>query len=287
MSELIVSGDSWSFGSEIVDPSFKNKDIIDWDACNDEYRTSNIWPNILSNELKFDRLKNLSFPAISNDRITRSLVNYITKYYLYEDKPTDDIFVIVGLSSPERKEFFYKDNQGTWVTLWPAWEHNYSEHVGMSDFAKSYICYFNNVEEYLNRYVNQIYYLQNFFKANNIKYLIFQSFYQPTEFHNKINEWNDTPYITEWNTSFHGSGDTIDSKYYMGSSEPEIWKLIDSTRFMNKNEKNHSFHGYLLEQQIKDNNSYFVGLHPNEKGHKIWSDKLTNYIVKNNLYRKQ
>ena len=50
MSELIVSGDSWSFGSEIVDPSFKNKDIIDWDACNDEYRTSNIWPNILSNE---------------------------------------------------------------------------------------------------------------------------------------------------------------------------------------------------------------------------------------------
>lgn len=281
MKELIIAGDSWSFGSEIRDPSLK-EEVVDWDDRNDSYRIKNIWPTHLSNYLNVD-LKNLSFPAISNDRIVRTLINYITKFYLIDKKSTNDIFVIVGLSSPERKEFFHKDKKGNWVTIWPAWEHNYSEYSGMENFVKSYISYFNNKEEYLNRYLNQIYYLQNFFNSNNIRYLIFQSFYQPTEFHNKINEWKEIPYINLWNNSFHGSGDTKDTKYFMGSSEPVIWKLIDDKRFMNKTKENHSFHGFLLNKQIENNEKYFVGLHPNEMGHKLWADNILSYINENNL----
>lgn len=281
MKELIIAGDSWSFGSEIRDPSLK-EEVVDWDDRNDSYRIKNIWPTHLSNYLNVD-LKNLSFPAISNDRIVRTLINYITKFYLIDKKSTNDIFVIVGLSSPERKEFFHKDKKGNWVTIWPAWEHNYSEYSGMENFVKSYISYFNNKEEYLNRYLNQIYYLQNFFNSNNIRYLIFQSFYQPTEFHNKINEWKEIPYINLWNNSFHGSGDTKDTKYFMGSSEPVIWKLIDDKRFMNKTKENHSFHGFLLNKQIENNEKYFVGLHPNEMGHKLWASNILSYINKNNL----
>ena len=281
MKELIIAGDSWSFGSEIRDPSLK-EEVVDWDDRNDSYRIKNIWPTHLSTYLNVD-LKNLSFPAISNDRIVRTLINYITKFYLVDKKSTNDIFVIVGLSSPERKEFFHKDKTGNWVTIWPAWEHNYSEYSGMEDFVKSYISYFNNEEEYLNRYLNQIYYLQNFFNSNNIRYLIFQSFYQPTEFHNKINEWKEAPYINLWNNSFHGSADKKDTKYFMGSSEPDMWKLIDDKRFMNKTKENHSFHGFLLNKQIENSEKYFVGLHPNEMGHKLWADNILSYINENNL----
>lgn len=282
MKKLIVSGDSWSFGSEIRDPLLSKEEIVDWDERNDNYRIQNIWPTHLSNLLESD-IKNLSFPAISNDRIVRSLINYITKFYLVPKKDVNDIFVIVGLSSPERKEFFHKDKKGNWVTVWPAWEHNYSEYEGMSDFVKSYISYFSNKEEYLNRYLNQIYYLQNFFNSNNIKYLIFQSFYQPTDFHNKIQEWEEEPFINLWDTSFHSSNDDENTKYFIGSSEKEIWKLIDSKRFMNKDKENHSFHGFLLNQQKKYNKSYFIGLHPNESGHKLWADTLFDYIKKYNL----
>ena len=284
MKELIIAGDSWSFGSEIINPKFKSDDVTDWDDVNDEYRNSNIYPYYLSKQLNIDNVKNLSFPAYSNDRIVRTLINYLTKYHLINSSNLNDIFVIVGLTSPERKDFYYKNkNLSQWVTMWPAWEHKYKDHDGMDDFVKSYITFFNNEQEYLNRYLNQVYYLQNFFKSNNIKYLIFQSFYQPTIFHNKISEWEDSPYINLWNNSFHGSTDTQQTKYYQGSSEPEIWKLIDDIRFMNKNKKNHSFHGYLIDTSTKTNENYFVGLHPNENAHKLWANNLYFYIKNNNL----
>ena len=100
MKELIIAGDSWSFGSEIINPKFKSDDVRDWDDVNDEYRNSNIYPYYLSKQLNIDNVKNLSFPAYSNDRIVRTLINYLTKYHLINSSNLDDIFVIVGLTSP-------------------------------------------------------------------------------------------------------------------------------------------------------------------------------------------
>lgn len=285
MSKLIVAGDSWSFGSEIVNPEFDLEKVRDWDEINDKYRTSNIYPFYLSKKLNIDSIKNLSFPAYSNDRIIRVLINYLTKYYLVPNNNLEDVFVVVGLTSPERKDFYYKgDTKSQWITMWPAWEHNYSEHEGVNDFMKSYVTYFSNKQEYLNRYINQVYYLENFFKNNNIKYLIFQSFYQPYNFNNEINNWKDSPYIELWDNSFHGCTDTDDSKYFQGSSEPEIWKLIDDKKFMNKNEKNHSFHAHLINHQNLTSEKCFQGLHPNELGQKLWANHLFEYIKNNNLF---
>ena len=283
MYDLVVAGDSWTYGSEIINTNLESNSVRDWDEVNDEYRNSNIYSHYLSNYLNAN-LKNLSFPAYSNDRILRVLINYITKFYLFPKKNTKDLFVIVGLTSPERKDFYYNSkNTSQWMTMWPAWEHNYSEYDGVNDFMKSYITYFSNKQEYLNRYVNQVYYLENFFKNNKIKYLLFQSFYQPYIFNNKISEWQDSPYVELWDSSFHGCNDDDTTKYFQGSSEREIWSLVDNYKFMNKNEENHSFHSYLLNHQNLSDENCFVGLHPNEKGHEIWANHIFEYIKKHNL----
>ena len=288
MKELIVTGDSWTFGSEIINPDLP-KDINELDESNDIYRISKIWPTLLKEKLNFNEIKNLGFPSASNDRAIRVLINYLTKKYISKNKSVDDLFVVVGLTSPERKDFYYKsDDISRWVTLWPAWEHKYNE-LGVNDLAKTYVTYFWNEEEFLNRYLNQLIYLQSFFKEYNIKYLIFQSFYQPQQEYHKIETWKDSPYINMWNDTFNGANDSLNKKYFEGSSERELWDMVDSIKFMNKTKDIHSFHGFLTQhgQWSNINHIDYNMLHPNEEGHKLWANELSTYIKNNNLHRKQ
>ena len=78
MKELIVTGDSWTFGSEIINPKLP-KDINELDESNDEYRISKIWPTLLKEQLNFNEIKNLGFPSASNDRAIRVLINYLLR----------------------------------------------------------------------------------------------------------------------------------------------------------------------------------------------------------------
>ena len=74
---LVVSGDSWTYGSEIRDPKLPES-VKDWDEPNDAYRLPKIWPTKLGNYLGVDDVVNLSYPAASNDRIVRNLVGWLT-----------------------------------------------------------------------------------------------------------------------------------------------------------------------------------------------------------------
>ena len=40
---LVVAGDSWTFGSEIVDPKLGGK-FKEWDSANNTYLIPRIWP---------------------------------------------------------------------------------------------------------------------------------------------------------------------------------------------------------------------------------------------------
>jgi hypothetical protein len=40
---LVVAGDSWTFGSEIVDPKLAGK-FKEWDSANNTFRIPRIWP---------------------------------------------------------------------------------------------------------------------------------------------------------------------------------------------------------------------------------------------------
>lgn len=274
IKHLLATGDSWTYGSEIRDPNL-SKEIKDWDKENDEYRIERIFPTKLGKLMGVEEVTNLSYPAVSNDRIVRCTINWITKEYLSINKDTSQLFVIVGLTSPQRKDFVYEDDKTDpgWQTVWPMWKHEYGTD-GMNDFADLYAVHLNNKEEYVSRYVNQIYQLECFFKIHKIKYLIFQGFYQHQN--EGIRRWSDYFHIDELNYS----------KYVNNYDQNEnlIWNMVDDVRFVDKVKKTHSFHNYVVGREIKEEREDGMDyMHPTEIGHTWWSEYLFDYIKKYDL----
>jgi hypothetical protein len=266
VKKLVVVGDSWTYGSEIKNPDLPSS-VNDWDHENDEYRIARIWPTFVGKNFNVPEVINLSYPAASNDRSVRHLVGWITQEYLAKNKDPSELFVIVGLTSPERKDFFYKDEKmDNWITMWPLWTHNYQREP-LNKFARLYAEHFCNQEESTHRYLHQIFYLQNFFKQHNIKFLFFQSFYQPKHLH--IKQWVDDPY----------------SRHYQGQPDQMIWDMIDEKTFMRKNEEIHSFHNYITTKDTSiDKKDTILLMHPSPLGHQWWAEHVTEYIKENNLW---
>ncbi len=270
MDELVVIGDSWTYGSEIKDPGLPAS-INDWDDLNDPYRLPRIWPTKLAKMLGMSHCTNLSYPAASNDRTFRILPSWLLDAYIKPQKSTENLLVIVGLTSPERKDFYYKDEEfdkDGWLTIWPMWKHTYTKDMQpLSDFSSLYQKYFWNAREYTYRYVSQIFFLELFFKRYNIKHLFFQAFYQPIEIH--IKEWKDNPYVRNYN----------------GFTTQDMWDMIDPINFYNKNTTPHSFHNYITSLDPTPHKEISIlGMHPSELGHTWWAENLYNYVNKNNIY---
>jgi hypothetical protein len=266
-TRLVVAGDSWTYGSEIRDPKL-TEDVKDWDQPNDAYRLPRIWPTKLGALMGSDtEVINLSYPAASNDRIVRHLTGWLTQEYLYPGRDTSDLFVVVGLTSPERKDFYYKDESlQNWITIWPMWDHSYAQ-PPLREFGKLYATHMWNEEEYVHRYIQQVFYLQTLFKQYGIKHLFFQAFYQHQTMH--IKDWRDDPY----------------NRHYNGQPDRPLWDMIDPVRFMNKNDSNHSFHHYITSRDTSPHKQVsIVGMHPSETGHTWWAERLHQYCGDNNLW---
>lgn len=280
MKDFIVTGDSWTFGSEIINPNL-DRNIDEWDLSNTEYRESRIFPTLLSKSLNLNSPKNLAFPAASNDRIFRTLYNYLYKYYIKNSKLTKDVFILVQLSSFDRIDFHYKnetDDVSNYKTIWPNWEHDYQD-FNFNKFSDIYSRFIQSDIDNLRRYINQIISFQNFCKLYKIPYLIVQGFYH-TNYSPNILEWYDSKYINLFDEEYYLRTDDEETIYYQGSSEPEIWNEIDPLRFMNKDLENHSLHSIL---KLKNDKSLFYDVHPSESGHRILSEELKKYIEKYRL----
>lgn len=263
---ILAAGDSWTFGSEIRDPML-SENIKDWDHRNNEYRLPRTWPNILASKINASAI-NIAYPGSSNDRIIRTTKDWLIKNYISKEIKTTNLLVIIGLTSPERKDFYYKDKEtDAWVTIWPMWEPNYQQ-TNLKKFHDLYVKHMWNPEEYVHRYVNQIFDLQNFFKIYGINHLFFQAFYQHQNL--SIPDWYDYKYVNSWNT--------------MAESNQMIWKLIDDVRFMNKNEKFHSFHSYItgIDKKIGTKHA-LINQHPSEIGHAWWAEYILEYCTSRNM----
>lgn len=265
---LVVAGDSWTYGSEIKDPSL-SADVRDWDEENDSYRLPRIWPTKLGTKIDAEKVVNLSYPASSNDRIIRTLYSWLAQEYFVTEKDTSDLFVVVGFTSPERKDFFFDDqseNFRDWITLWPMlnWTHPMKN---LQSFNELYVNYFWNEEEYVHRYLEQIFNLQTVFKQYKINYLMFQAFYQKEDLH--ILNWNDNPY----------------ARHFNGRADKLLWKLIDPVRFMHKNDSIHSFHNYILDRDTsKEKTISISGMHPSEIAHTWWAEHIYQYCEEHKIW---
>jgi hypothetical protein len=290
MKKIICNGDSWVFGCEIVNPEISkryNKNVhpgeYDYLEENDNYRIEKIFPTRLGKLLNAD-VVNLSWPADDNGTILNRTISYITKKYISNNIPTDDILVIIGWSSPERNFFWYKDEDfSSRFRLWPQVKH--FDRKPQEEIWNLYVTYLWNEEEYIPRYVMDVLQFQNFCDTNNIKWVCFNSFYQtPNE---NITEWNDLNFkkeLIDLNNKNKLHGYSLNKNMERKSINYDylsIWDTINPVRFYKKNEDKNTFKSFIESKKIEP---VFNGWHPSPTSHEIWARELFNYINENKLF---
>ena len=99
---LLTEGDSWTSG-DIIDPSLENELNGHVNSIkNDNFRLPKVWPSKLGKHLGL-KVINQAIAGSSNDGIVRRTVNSVIG--LLKEHNPEDILVVIGFSSPERKDF--------------------------------------------------------------------------------------------------------------------------------------------------------------------------------------
>jgi len=285
--KIICDGDSWVFGSEIADPEISKRydgtvhpGKYDWMEENDEFRVPKIFTTHLAKIMDAE-VTNLAWPADDNGTIVNRTITYISSNYLAKGIPTDNLFVIVGWSSPERNHFWYKDDKiDTKFRLWPQVQH--FDAPQQKEFWDFYVTYLWNPEEYLPRYVMNVLQLQNFCNANNIKWMCYNSFYQTPG--KNPQDWNDLDVRNELlPLNLHGSqfqksnhkGRQVFQNEYVSA-----WDTIDPIRFYKKDQPDNTFKRFMEKSNVEP---VYYGWHPSPESHTVWAEELKNYIQTHNL----
>lgn len=274
---IICDGDSWVFGCEIIDPLIKEKNkltnnypVYDKNEENDKYRIPRIFSTHLG-QLFNSNVINLSYPADDNGTILHRIISYISANFIQNGKLIEDIFVIIGWSSPERNFFWYKDdNFSKKFILWP--NVKVFDNKNQKQFWDYYIKYLWNEEEYLPRYIMNISHFQSFCKSYGIKWLCFNSFY---DINTKLINPNVGHPIYDLKSN---NRETFMQDYI------SIWNTINNVNFYKKDQLNNTFR-YFMETNNKNNP--YNGTHPSPESHKLWAEELYNYINENNILNEQ
>jgi hypothetical protein len=240
---LLCDGDSWTAG-DIVDPEIfgDRKEEVN-NPKNRPYRLPKVWPHKLGKLLDIE-VENIARSASSNDAIVRRVLRKVLE--LLENYNGKEIFVIIGWTSPERKDFYYKGDWSSWETLYPAQFEQSFRDVDLNKFYEIYLKKFWNKEEYTERYIQQNLLLHHFLNSHNIEHLFFDAFYEENG-----GMFQDIEIQDEMESSF------LTDEYL------NIRKKIF---------KKESFRNYILKRNLMD------GIHPNETGHEVWAIELYNSI---------
>jgi len=269
MKLILCDGDSWTAG-DIINPELKlineNHANVN-DPLNDSYRLPKVWPHKLGKLLNIDTL-NIAHAGSSNDAIVRRTMRKVKELLLdYEAK---DLFVIIGWSSPERKDFYYTGEWDAWETIHPVSNYQPIPDKDIDTFYEIYRDKFWNEQEYVERYIQQNLLLHYFLKEHNVKHLFFDAFYETRGHRSMFNSLNIDDVIIS-------SGYETESHYALMKYFLKVKKefsLNDSFRnlLLDKNK--------VFEYNGKQLNSFKEELfntkdhHPSEKGHEIWAKNL-------------
>lgn len=269
---IYANGDSWTAG-DIVDPDkFGDQNQYAMHPDNDGYRLPRVWPHKLGKLLNKEVL-NKAVAGSSNDAIVRNTVNDVLGL-LNKYKP-EELFVIIGWSSPERKDFFYKEDDaihGHYECMYPAeMGHFNSAFDDINQFHKLYVTKFWHEEEYVIRHCVNTITVHNLLKNLGIKHLFFNAFYEgKTEvldpaynriFHNKTVEKFIEDFLTDNNPDY--------LKRLNVTNIVKEYQNIFSTNFHPQ-----SFISYIMEVQGNFGIGEYLQFHPTELGHEAWSQEL-------------
>ncbi len=271
---IVTDGDSWTAG-DIVDPVlFKDEPWHVNHPKNRPYRLPRVWPHKLAAKLGIECI-NISSAGSSNDGIIRRTLNELDK--VLEKYKSEEILYIVGWSSPERKDFFYKTNEhrAVWETMYPGEIHHFKGYEEAIDrFYKEYVLSFWNYEEFITRYIHQNLQLHYFFKAHNIQHLFFDAFYESKEA-----VLSPKHSIRESKKLYSVFLEMMENKDRLESLQltnplKKYNKIVDS------NFVDTSFNSYILDRE-KELDRMLITFHPNEEGHELWADYLYKFLVGN------
>ena len=288
--KIITDGDSWVFGSEIVDPAIKSQyspdthpGAYDWKEENYEYRTARIFPTYLKELIGDADLINLAWPADDNTTILHRIMTYISSMYLSKKIDTSDLFVIVGWSSPERNVFWYKDDVFSGrFRIWPHDKNIVTE--GQRKIWELYVTYLWNEEEYLPRLISTIIQFQNFCEKHKIKWLCFNSFYHMKDYEfPEPKDWKDlniAKSIEFLNTQATCYQSSLNGRSTYRYEYKSLWDTVDNVRFYKKDQQFNTFNSFIDGLDIPNK---YNGWHPSPESHKLWAEELFNYINVNNL----
>ena len=304
MKTLIVNGDSWMFGSEILNPKIKPKmgdaiTEIDFLKENDGYRLPKIFSTHLGNLMKYKPI-NLSWPADDNKSILLRTISYITEEYISKGKSTDDIFVVIGWTSPERNSFWWNDEESNYSEKFILWPHvrHFADKI-QEMFWKLYVTYMWTPEEYVPRYIMDNVTFQNFCNSHSIKYLVFNAFAThdyikkyPINDKNitntELEDFQPLQYITNLRGDYHWGGydeqtieDNITTRQNHSIEWWKVWETVDKKRYYKKNEAFNSMRSFI--NKLDTNEKKYNNIHPSPYSHEMFAKEIFNYIKENKL----
>lgn len=300
---LLGEGCSWTAGS-IINPKLEGITSNVMDTRNADYRLPKMWPDKLGKLLNV-KVKNDGHAGSSNDSIVRRTIENVLT--LLEEYKAEDIFVIVGWTSPERRDFYFKDlldakDSGHWQSLYPAQlsaDIKNMQHVDLKKFFTLYTQYFWNEEEYLSRYVNQNMFLHYFLEQHNVSHIFYNAFYD--SLHHIGPEFSFNASKGDLNKRHILNGLT-DASNSWGSQNPHMNKAVEEFfRIENKVFKDITFRKFIMDIDIRelekkkglkpfemtrkndnvsnyaeqgDNDKFLYDGHPSSLGHQLWAEEL-------------
>ena len=282
---ILCDGDSWTAG-DMINPELKTSWVND--PVNDSYRLPKVWPHMLG-KLSNTEVLNISHAGSSNDGIVRRTLDNVN-HYLEQGNDPEELFVIIGWSSPERRDFYYRNPQDKfhchWETLYPnQLEQSFEHDKDLKGFYQKYIINFWNPEEYITRYIQQILFMHYFLLSNNIKHKFFNAFYEEIEGDEtpfekakrgvQIGMFNDRDLMSDLTShrTIHKSTIKQFSKVYN-----KIFITESFRNYLRQISNDDKFLDSIRNNQIEKEHFELDGHHPNHKGHKLWSKVVFEHI---------
>ena len=254
---LLTNGDSWTQGDSPAQTlNWEAKKTLDWydivpffgnfythssygkidpqESTRVLYKfyDSNVWPKVLGRKLGVETW-NAGRLGDSNHDIANTTIQSCE---WLRNQGKKDIFAVIGWTSKIRVPIYTVSEDGSEVSIKQQRPDNY-------EAANEVYRRFNYIQ---NEFLQYVLYLQNYFKVNNIDYLMFNAF-DPFE---------------DFNVHF-------------------LSNAIDKTKWINNTVSPAHFKEYIFQKRNLKNweeSPYFITCHPRDNAHIDWGNYLYNYI---------
>ena len=216
------------------------------------------WPFILAEKLGIESVETDAQRGVSNNYIVRSTITNLCEQIASGNKID---FVAIGMTAPNRKEHFIEKKN---LLIHNIPSHEYHGNINLDEqsnrdldlFNKLYMKHFWSPIYDFHSYMLNILTLQNFFKANDLPYIIFNSLnltpnlLEPTKFTDLCEQSDMTGVYKQFDMSRIYEDQTFFTYMY---DKKAFFPVEGDERYMHPNEDAHAEWAEILYQDIKEN----------------------------------